>query len=260
MTSVGATPAYAAITAQRDSTASEFVARMVAVADGGGEAVAGIARRHHDYAQVALIAKVWTREPHRGLAFERFTPDGPMALLPEDDHYGLVWTTSPQQADVLIHLSDPEFFAALHQRFGSRLSAHVRGFDRVADRRVFPLALEFAERIVSDRSVLLGNAAQALHPVAGQGFNLGVRDAYELAQELLATPRDQIGARHRLAAYARRRRPDRAAGIAFTHGLLGIFGNDASLLRWPRGLALTMLDMLPPVKHIFTRAMLYGLH
>jgi 2-octaprenyl-6-methoxyphenol hydroxylase len=110
----------------------------------------------------------------------------------------------------------------------------------------------------------LGNAAQALHPVAGQGFNLGVRDAYELAQELLAvsmvTDRDHFGAPQFLAAYSRRRAADRWSGIAFTHGLLGIFGTDVSLLRWPRGLALTLLDALPPVKRMFTRAMLYGVH
>ena len=122
------------------------------------------------------------------------------------------------------------------------------------------MRLEYADRVVGQRVVLLGDAAQALHPVAGQGFNLGVRDAYELAQELLATPRDAIGARDRLATYARRRRADRAAGIAFTHGLLGIFGSDAPLLRWPRGLALTMLDALPAAKRAFTHAMSYGIH
>ncbi|HEY8623481.1 MAG TPA: ubiquinone biosynthesis protein UbiH, partial [Casimicrobiaceae bacterium] len=101
-------------------------------------------------------------------------------------------------------------------------------------------------------------------PVAGQGFNLGVRDAYELAQELLAisvvTDRDHFGAPAFLAAYSRRRAVDRWSGIAFTHGLLGLFGTDVPLLRWPRGLALTLLDALPPVKRMFTRAMLYGVH
>jgi 2-octaprenyl-6-methoxyphenol hydroxylase len=87
-----------------------------------------------------------------------------------------------------------------------------------------------------------------------------MRDAYELAQELLSTPRDAIGTREQLAAYAKRRRTDRIAGIAFTHGLLGIFGSDAPLLRWPRGLALTMLDALPAAKRAFTRAMTFGLH
>ena len=179
-----------------------------------------------------------------------------MALLPEGDHYGLVWTTTPAQGAALLAMPDDEFLAALAQRFGAR----VGGFLKSEDRRTFPLVLEFAGAVVGARTVLLGNAAQALHPVAGQGFNLGVRDAYELAQALLATPRDRLGATDRLAAYARHRLGDRWAGIAMTHGLLNIFGTDAALLRWPRGLALTLLDAFPPLKRIFTRSMLYGIH
>ncbi len=207
------------------------------------------------------MGKVWPREGHHGVAFERFTPQGPVALLPEGNHYGLVWTTTPEQAQSLLTLPDAEFLAALAHRFGSRTGARYAppALERVAERRTFPLQLDYAESVICERLTLLGNAAQALHPVAGQGFNLGMRDAYELAQELLATPRDAIGARDRLAAYAHRRRRDRGAGIAFTHGLLGIFGTDASLLRWPRGLALTMLDALPEVKRAFARAMSFGM-
>jgi len=170
----------------------------------------------------------------------------------------LVWTTTPAQSESLLALHDAEFLALLERRFGAG-HAHP-AFERVADRRAFPLHLDYARSVVGERIALLGNAAQALHPVAGQGFNLGMRDAFELAQELLATPREAIGSRDRLAAYARRRRRDRVAGIAFTHGLLGIFGSDAPLLRWPRGLALTMLDALPTVKRAFTRAMSFGMH
>jgi 2-octaprenyl-6-methoxyphenol hydroxylase len=251
---VDGTPAYATVAAEGNGIALEWQSRLVAVADGGGE-VAGIARRRHDYRQVALVAKVWTREPHCGVAFERFTSDGPMALLPEGEHYGLVWTAQPEEADRLIALPEPQFLELLQQRFGLR----VRGFERAAERKSFPLTLEFAERVTGERTVLLGNAAQALHPVAGQGFNLGLRDAYELAQELLDTDRDQIGARDALASYAKRRRTDRGAGIAFTHALLAIFGSDTALLRWPRGLALTLLDALPPVKRMFARTMLFGI-
>jgi 2-octaprenyl-6-methoxyphenol hydroxylase len=252
---VVSTPAYACVEGRRDGVRSTWTGRLAAAADGGGDIVAGVTRRRHDYGQVALVGKVWMREAHGGVAFERFTPDGPMALLPEDDHYGLVWTTTPERGDALVATSEPEFLIGLRQRFGPRAGDFVR----VADRRTFPLLLDFADRIVAERTVLLGNAAQALHPVAGQGFNLGVRDAWELAQELLAAPRDQIGARDRVARYAKRRRADRWAGIAFTHGVLGAFGNDSALLRWPRGLALTLLDSLPPVKRSFTRGMLFGL-
>jgi 2-octaprenyl-6-methoxyphenol hydroxylase len=253
---VVATPAYACVEGRRDGAGSTWTGRVAAAADGGGDIVAGVTRRRHDYGQVALVGKVWMHEPHGGVAFERFTPEGPMALLPEDDHYGLVWTTTPERGNALAALDEVEFLAGLRQRFGPRAGDFVR----VADRRTFPLLLDFADRIVTERTVLLGNAAQALHPVAGQGFNLGVRDAWELAQELLALPRDQIGAPDQMARYAQRRRADRWAGIAFTHGVLGVFGNNSALLRWPRGLALTLLDALPPVKRSFTRAMLFGLN
>jgi 2-octaprenyl-6-methoxyphenol hydroxylase len=253
---VDATPAYARIRGVSDGVDHEWTARVAAVADGGGDVVANHIRHRHDYRQVALVAKLWRDEPHQGIAYERFTPEGPMALLPEGDHYGLVWTTTPAHGAELVAMAENEFLAALGKRFGAR----VGGFLKSEDRRMFPLSLEFAGSVAGARTVLLGNAAQALHPVAGQGFNLGLRDAHELAQALLATPRDRLGAGASLADYARRRLPDRWAGIALTHGLLSAFGSDAALLRWPRGLALTLLDTLPPVKRIFTRAMLYGLH
>jgi 2-octaprenyl-6-methoxyphenol hydroxylase len=246
------------IVGERDGKPVEWSARLAAVADGGGNVVDYIARRKHDYRQVALVAKVWSSEGHGGLAFERFTDEGPMALLPEDDHYGVVWTTTAENADRLVTLPEATFLAELAQRFGPCAGSWLRA----ADRRTFPLTLEVAARVTGERTVLLGNAAQALHPVAGQGFNLGVRDAYELAQELLSisaiTERDQFGAPAFLSAYSRRRSADRWSGIAFTHSVLGLFGTDASMLRWPRGLALTILDALPPVKRVFTHAMLYG--
>jgi 2-octaprenyl-6-methoxyphenol hydroxylase len=250
---VGATPAYAYIDGERDGALVECTSRVAAIADGGGD-VANVRRYRHDYAQVAVVAKVWTADAHGGLAYERFTEDGPMALLPEGDHYGLVWTASPERGASLLALSDAEFLVALGKHFAS----HAETFSRVDDRRMFPLSLDVAARVTGERIVLLGNAAQALHPVAGQGFNLGVRDAYELAQELLDVGCDQIGARKQLAAYSRRRRSDRWAGIAFTHALLSVFGIGSSMLSWPRGLALTLLDTLPPAKRAFTNAMLHG--
>ena len=137
----------------------------------------------------------------------------------------------------------------------------VRELDRrarVADRRTFPLVMEYARDAARARCVALGNAAQTLHPVAGQGFNLGLRDAWELAEIVLDTPRERIGDDAMLSRYSRGRRTDRMAGIAFTHGLVRLFGNDMPLLRWPRGLALTLLDAVPAAKRAFTRAMLFG--
>jgi 2-octaprenyl-6-methoxyphenol hydroxylase len=229
--------------------------RLAVVADGTGTAVTGIARHLRDYGQVALIAKVGMQNHHRGVAFERFTPEGPLALLPEGDHYGLVWTMTPAKAESMLAASDDAFLAALAHHFGMRVS----GFARVTERRTFPLRLEFARPTVAPRSVVIGNAAQALHPIAGQGFNLGLRDAHELGQEIIRTPQEALGGDPMLTAFASRRRPDRYASIAFTHGLARIFATDAPLVRWPRGFALTLLDAVPPVKKAFTRAMLFGI-
>jgi 2-octaprenyl-6-methoxyphenol hydroxylase len=253
-TEVGGTPAYAVVSLA--GAARELLtARLAAVADGTGAAVAGIARERRDYGQVALTAKLWHEEPHHGCAFERFTPSGPMALLPEAGHYGVVWTLTPERAQQALAMPDAEFLAALGAQFGARAPR----FTRVAERRTFPLTLELARPTIGTRSVVLGNAAQALHPVAGQGFNLGLRDAYELARIILDTPRDALGERAMLGRHVRARAADRWSGIAFTHGLVGLFGTDRPLFRWPRGVALTLLDALPPAKRAFTRAMLFGL-
>ena len=253
-TAVGGTPAYAWV--ECDGGADQpILARLAAVADGTGAAVAGVPRQRHDYEQVAVIAKVWRDVPQDGIAYERFAPGGPLALLPEGDHYGLVWTATPERAEALLALPDSVFLAQLNRHFAPR----VRGFARVEARRTFPLALEYATATVGARCVVLGNAAQTLHPVAGQGFNVGLRDAFELAQAIIDAPRDTLGDVPMLQRHARGRLADRWTGIAFTHGLVKLFGNDIALARWPRGLALTLLDAIPPAKRAFTRAMLFGM-
>ncbi len=245
------TPACAAVTLAGGETLS---ARLAVIADGSGAAVAGIARERRGYGQVALVAKVETDPPQCGRAYERFTPRGPLALLPEGTGYGLVWTMTPGEAERALALPEARFIAELAGAFGR----HAGDFVRVDARRAFPLGLEVARPIVAARVVVIGNAAQSLHPVAGQGFNLGVRDAHELAQLILDTPRDALGDHAMLAAHARARRADRWAGIAFTHGLVQIFGTELPFVQWPRGIALALLDALPPLKRAFTRAMLFG--
>jgi len=230
--------------------------RLAVVADGVGTAIDGIVRERHDYGQVALVGDVALDPPRPGIAYERFTPDGPVALLPQGDHHGLVWTMTPEIAEAMLALPERAFLEGLARHFGTR----VTGFARARGRGAFPLVLARARPVVAARSAVIGNAAQQLHPVAGQGFNLGLRDAWELAQTILDTPHEAIGGGAMLAAYAARRRPDRDAGIAFTHGLVRIFGNDLPLARWSRGLALALLDVVPPAKRAFTRAMLHGMH
>jgi 2-octaprenyl-6-methoxyphenol hydroxylase len=228
--------------------------RLAVVADGAATSVPGLARKRHEYGQAAIVASVALAKPHRGIAYERFTREGPIALLPEGDHYALVWTRQPADAQQTLTMSDEAFLAALAAHFGSR----VKGFTGVRDRRAFPLALEIAHDTAAERVVVIGNAAQALHPVAGQGFNLGLRDAYELARTIVDTPREALGAKAMLDRYRRRREPDRRAGIAVTHGLVRLFSNDRPWLRVPRGAGMMLLDALPFAKRAFGHAMLFG--
>lgn len=252
--SVGGTSVYAAIDLEAPGQ-EPVLARLAAVADGSDAVRGGGARTRVDYHQVALVARLQGSRPHHGIAYERFTPDGPIALLPEGKHYGLVWTVAQADAERVLALDGADFLAELATRIGPGIGT----FHDVCDRRAFPLALEFATRTTGVRQVRLGNAAQTLHPVGGQGFNLGLRDAYALARVLVDTPREAIGSPEMLRRYARGRRLDRWAGIAFTHGLVRSFGTDRSMVKWPRGLALAALDTLLPVKHAFVRALLHGL-
>ena len=230
-------------------------AALAVVADGSGTRVDGVQRSRREYGQSALVASVWRDRPHDGIAYERFTSEGPVALLPEGDHYGLVWTLAPDRVEPMCALDDTAFLAALSLHFGRR----VGGFTRVAARRAFPLVLETARPVVTSRVVLVGNAAQQVHPVAGQGFNLGMRDAFELARTLSAVPAASVGDASTLARYAGARGSDRAATIAFTHGLVRTFGNAFAPARVSRGLALALLDTLPFAKRAFMRTMLHGL-
>lgn len=231
-------------------------ARLAVAADGAASTVRGVERRRHDYGQVAIVATIALDHPHGGVAFERFAPDGPIALLPEREHYALVWAQRPDAAARTLAMTEPAFVAALAAHFGSRSG----GFTRAADRRAFPLTLEVARNTTAQRVAVIGNAAQALHPIAGQGFNLGLRDAHELAAIIKSTPPADLGTAAMLGRYARRRAWDRRAGIAFTHGLVQLFGNDRTWLSVPRGLGLMLLDTLPFAKRRFMRAMLFGMH
>ena len=202
-------PFLAAVEASIELASGETVqTRLAVVADGAAAAVRGIARNRHDYRQTAIVAEIALDHPHLGIAYERFTAAGPVALLPEREHYALVWTQAPAAAARALTLPDAEFLASLAAHFGSR----VRGFTGVRERRMFPLTLEVARDTTTARVAVIGNAAQALHPVAGQGFNLGLRDAFELATLVREAPRDAQGGAAMLARYRQARRLDRRAG------------------------------------------------
>lgn len=251
------THAEVAIAARGGSgdAAGDHAARLVVVADGSGEVLPDIHRRKIDYRQHAVTGLITSAAMQPGVAFERFTSDGPVALLPFESGYALVWTAAPDRAAALLAMADAEFLATLHEHFGDR----VGRFTSVALRRSFPLSLQFASRVTGRRSVVLGNAAQALHPIAGQGFNLGLRDVWSLAQLLLDDSRDDIGSAQQLAGYARVRCADRWAGVAVTHGLVNAFTSNHPLLAGVRGLGLTLLDSISPLKRALARTMLNGI-
>lgn len=228
-------------------------AKLAVIADGGATAQAFTRVKVREYGQSALVANLLTSKPHQNRAFERFTPDGPLALLPREPGFALVWTSGSDSARQLCSLPAAAFLARLQSAFGERVGT----FTAVEGRTAFPLSLRVAQPPAVARTLLLGNAAQTLHPVAGQGLNLGLRDAWELAESIQAGRADP-GGREALAAFARRRRPDRVSGVLLTDALVQLFSNDRLPLRWLRGCGLTLLDSLPPAKLAFMRQMMFG--
>jgi 2-octaprenyl-6-methoxyphenol hydroxylase len=228
-------------------------AQLAVIADGGATSQALTRVNVRDYGQSAIAANVLTARPHGNSAFERFTAAGPLALLPREEGYALVWTVSPETARELCALPGKAFLAQLQTAFGGRAGT----FTEVSARVHFPLALRVAESPTAARTVLLGNAAQTLHPVAGQGLNLGLRDAWELGECIQSHPGDP-GRSEVLAAYARRRWRDRAGEILLTDTLVRVFSNNHFPLRWLRGCGLTFLDSLPPIKRAFMQQMMFG--
>jgi 2-octaprenyl-6-methoxyphenol hydroxylase len=226
-------------------------AALVVAADGAHslvKQVAGIESSTTDYGQVALIAHLRTDRAAHGVAFERFTAAGPIALLPLfGDHYAAVWTLAPPAAAAMQHCDPAEFCERLQQCFGWRAGRICQ----VGTRSAYPLRLVRALKPTGMRTVLVGNAAQALHPVAAQGFNLGLRDVAVLA-ELVARAPDP-GAPTLLAQFAERRGADRRGMIGFTDRLVKLFGDQRPGAIVARNLGLLLFDVLPPAKRAMAR-------
>ncbi len=230
-----------------------FAPRLTVFADGARIEDGGATPAYSkDYGQTALVAWVRTTQAHRGRAWERFTPEGPLALLPHGAGYALVWTAAPDRCARLCALDTPAFLAELHASFGDRLGA----FTQAGERSAFPLALRYRREETRPHSLAVGNAAQTLHPVAGQGFNLGLRDAWELAR-LLRDASDP-GSDAFIDGYRRARALDRRAGIRFTDSLVSLFSNADVLLGLGRGAGLLALDLLPFARRFVARRMIFG--
>ncbi len=247
-----------------DAGHREVQTRLLVLADGGasemrassppkGAASAGVSRIR-DYAQSALVAQVQAEKPHRNTAYERFTPQGPLALLPNDEGYAMVWCTRAEEALELREMGDRAFLDRLGARFGARLGKFVA----CSKRQSFPLALRYLTAGTAPRVIAIGNAAQTLHPVGGQGMNLGLRDAWELAASILKrlSVLDQPDFS---AGFMAQRSADRRAEISLTDSLVRVFSHPDRLVGAARGAALMAIDTLPRARRLLAAAMMYGL-
>ncbi|HTJ20229.1 MAG TPA: 2-octaprenyl-6-methoxyphenyl hydroxylase [Steroidobacteraceae bacterium] len=232
---------------------ASVAAKLAIAADGAQSALreaAGIGAQTWNYDQTALVTNVLTQRFHDHVAYERFTPSGPLALLPmSEGRVGLIWTVTPDVAQSVVQANDAEFLARLQDAFGFRLGR----FMRVGARQLYPLALTRADEHVADRLAIVGNAAQTLHPIAGQGFNLGLRDAASLA-EVLADGRAQQpdafdpGDGLWLERYREWRQADRTNIVRFTDGLVRLFAQPLGPIKALRDVGMLAFDLMPAAK------------
>jgi 2-octaprenyl-6-methoxyphenol hydroxylase len=247
-------PDMAVLRFEYNGAEQEACALIVAHADGGAALARETPRTEREYGQCALVAEVQCEHAMVDSAYERFTPRGPIALLPLDGGHALIWTVPETDAGALLALDDRQFERALAECYGERI-----GVVRLCGPRAsFRLALRYAHRVAGNRHVLIGNAAQTLHPVAGQGFNLGLRDAYELASSLGHCFRRGENVLNGLREYRSHRRLDRVGGMLFTDFLVRAFSNDYPVLSALRGSGLALLDACSPAKKFLMRRMIFG--
>ncbi|MGF1547271.1 MAG: 2-octaprenyl-6-methoxyphenyl hydroxylase [Thiotrichales bacterium] len=244
-------PDAVAVSLSGDTAPKALNAALLIAADGAHSPTRqalGIAAEQIDYEQSAVVANVHAESSPRGSAFERFTDEGPMALLPlGPQRYALVWTQTPTQAEALLALDERAFLAALQARFGYRAGT----FTQAGRREAYPLSRVRAARLVGERALLIGNAAHTVHPVAGQGLNLALRDVATLASLLRDAP--DPGDPTVLHRYAGQRQPDIDRTVAMTDGLLRVFANPWLPVSLARTAGLFMLDFLPAFKRRIAR-------
>lgn len=234
------------------SNGQSLTAKLLVAADGQASTVRkllGLSVRQREYEQTAITANVITERPHQNWAYERFTENGPIALLPmSEGRSSLVWTVKSGNEDNLLGCDELSFMHQLQQAFGYRLGH----FEKIGQRNSYPLGLMQTHQPVQQRVVLIGNAAHSLHPIAGQGFNLGLRDAAVLAECLISHPED-CGNSAVLQGYSDWQQRDQDNVIQATDFLVNTFSNNAVLLGHGRAGSLALLDVLPPLKSRLAR-------
>lgn len=239
----------------RLSDGRELQGSLLVAADGSRSALAaqcGVVWQSDDYQQVAVIANVTTSEPHQGRAFERFTQYGPLAMLPmSGGRCSLVWCHAGKDAERVANWNDAEFCQQLQQAFGWRLGR----ITHVGARHQYPLALTTATQSIAHRLVLVGNAAQTLHPIAGQGFNLALRDVMSLAENLSQAWQSQqdVGGLQVLAGYQQQRATDKARTIGMTDSLVHLFANHWAPLVVGRNLGLMAMEHFTPARDVLAQ-------
>ena len=238
-------------------------AKCVVHAEGGLFKTQDWVESGRDYDQSALVGLVEVENAQAHQAWERFTAEGPLAVLPS--HYGpqilnLVWCGTPESSAYRLQLNDAEFLVSLQKEFGSRIGR----FLKIQDRRLYELGLNYRKEITKDNEVWIGNAAQTLHPVAGQGLNLGLRDAFLLAEKLVGLFANAVKEpspeqiQETLESYAQSRKADRTTTIGLTDFMARVFTSNLVPVVMARGLALSALQWLPPVKTALARQMMFG--
>jgi len=243
----------AEVVIERDGKIETLTTKLIVGADGGRSVVrqlAGIDHTSDDYNQNAVIANVTPGKDHQNIAYERFTDSGPLALLPmSGGRCSLVWTVDRENIGAVMEWDDGTFLARLQERFGMRLGL----LQKVGRRNAYPLALVRTDEHIRPRLALIGNAAHVLHPIAGQGFNLGIRDVAALAQVIVEAKDDDIGALSVLNQYEQWRKRDQDCVTGLTDGLVRIFSNQITPLVIARNSGLLAMDMIPPVKRMLMR-------
>lgn len=240
---------------EADGRQRQFVTRLLVAADGGQSLIRqqlDIKTRQWEYGQTAIVTNVIPGIAHHNIAYERFTPNGPLALLPmTENRYGVVLTISSEACEEVMSLDDDAFIAQLHQRIGFRCGR----FSRIGRRFSYPLTLMTANEAVRPRIALVGNAGHALHPVSGQGFNLGLRDIAVLADLIAEALRRELdpGSTQLLQQYQKQRLPDQQQVAMMTDGLVRLFGNPLRGVSMGRNLGMLAADLLPGVRHRIAR-------
>jgi 2-octaprenyl-6-methoxyphenol hydroxylase len=249
------------VSIETDGRITEYSCRLLIAADGANSSVRdmiGISASKVEYDQMAVIGNLLPQKPMNNTAYERFTLAGPMAMLPiADDRAAFVWTLPPEKAQEVLQLSDSEFTQQLRQAFGGRLGE----FSKVGRRAAYPLSLSKASGLIGHRSVLVGNAAHGLHPVAAQGFNLGMRDVAALCDCLLDAQLDAVNAGLEFDAgnqpildkFADWRRVDQGKVVHFTDSLVRLFASSRKPVAMLRNIGMLGFDLIPGVRRLFAR-------